>query len=36
MGEGKLNTNRRQRWKKTADIYKILDGSITYDYSKKD
>ncbi len=26
----------KQRWKKTTDIYKILDGSITYDYSKKD
>ena len=26
----------KQSWKKTTDIYKILDGSITYDYSEKD
>ncbi len=26
----------KQRWKKTTDIYKILDGSISYDYSEKD
>lgn len=25
-----------QRWAKTRDIYKLVDGSITYDYSEKD
>jgi len=26
----------KQRWAKTADIYRILDGVITYQYSEKD
>lgn len=26
----------KQRWKKTTDIYRILDGVITYQYSEKD